>query len=325
MGKRISLILFFTLFLSACKEASESKQIAYLSGEKWNGGRIYLIKINGGNPRQLNTGLVDDGCPIWSPDGNKLLFVSANGSNDGVHRKLNLFSINIDGSGLTQLTDDLRDVYSASWSMDGKQIIYAASQNGEGQPVLLYLLDVGSKKIKQVTFPQFAISYMDPSWSPDGRSIIFSANSKNEQQNENNPIYSLFRLSLDDYSITQISKEDANQLRNEVGADYSPDGKQIAFYSGPSSFMGDSWSGKSNRITIIMENGEQREFAQDQDKISDIQPKWSTDGKQIAFSSNRDHLKNALQGYEIYIMNSDGSNVRKLTSTGKNYCPDWQP
>ena len=36
---------------------------------------------------------------------------------------------------------------------------------------------------------------------------------------------------------------------------------------------------------------------------------WSADGKQIVFDSNRDGIQ------EIYIMNSDGSNVKRLTYT----------
>ena len=40
----------------------------------------------------------------------------------------------------------------------------------------------------------------------------------------------------------------------------------------------------------------------------DVRPAWSPDGKQIAFTSNRDG------NYDIYVMNSDGSNPRNATS-----------
>jgi TolB protein len=49
-------------------------------------------------------------------------------------------------------------------------------------------------------------------------------------------------------------------------------------------------------------------------------PDWSPDGKQIAFASERDH------NYEIYVMNADGSNPRRLTNSAmQELYPRWSP
>ena len=45
-------------------------------------------------------------------------------------------------------------------------------------------------------------------------------------------------------------------------------------------------------------------------------PRWSPDGKRIAFLSRRD------RGYEIYVMNADGSEQKRVTS---NLAWDWEP
>jgi TolB protein len=60
------------------------------------------------------------------------------------------------------------------------------------------------------------------------------------------------------------------------------------------------------------------------------EPAWSPDGSQIAFASDR------KGNYDIYVMNSDGSNVRQLTSNpfaylyfivgnAADYGPTWSP
>src|SRR5688572_21984075 len=54
---------------------------------------------------------------------------------------------------------------------------------------------------------------------------------------------------------------------------------------------------------------------------TNVRPAWSPDGKSIAFQSNRDGP------YHIYVMNSDGSNLRQLTS-GSDHDdrhPNWSP
>jgi Tol biopolymer transport system component len=51
----------------------------------------------------------------------------------------------------------------------------------------------------------------------------------------------------------------------------------------------------------------------------DFHPTWSPDGKQIAFVSDRD-----LFEQQLYIMNADGSNVRKITTVSANN-PRWSP
>ena len=50
----------------------------------------------------------------------------------------------------------------------------------------------------------------------------------------------------------------------------------------------------------------------------DLDPTWSPDGRQIAFVSNRSGTP------QIYVMNADGSDVRRLTWSGQyNTGPDW--
>ena len=50
-------------------------------------------------------------------------------------------------------------------------------------------------------------------------------------------------------------------------------------------------------------------------------PSWSPDGRHVAFESNRDG------GYQIYVMNADGSHPTQLTTdaTAEDGDPSWSP
>ncbi len=53
---------------------------------------------------------------------------------------------------------------------------------------------------------------------------------------------------------------------------------------------------------------------------AEYDPEWSPDGTQLVFSSNRDG------DFEIYVMNPDGSGVRKITNNGVlDRDPSWSP
>ncbi len=53
---------------------------------------------------------------------------------------------------------------------------------------------------------------------------------------------------------------------------------------------------------------------------------WSPDGKQIVFQSNRDGSPEGWDGYDLYVMDANGSNVRRLTREhGFDAAPAWSP
>ena len=53
---------------------------------------------------------------------------------------------------------------------------------------------------------------------------------------------------------------------------------------------------------------------------NDEQPRWSSDGQRIAFKSNRSG------SYNLYVMDADGRDVRRLTNhAGNDHDPSWLP
>jgi len=48
-------------------------------------------------------------------------------------------------------------------------------------------------------------------------------------------------------------------------------------------------------------------------------PRFSADGMHLVFSSNRTGI------YQIYAMDLNGANVKRLTRLGLSQTPDWSP
>ena len=57
--------------------------------------------------------------------------------------------------------------------------------------------------------------------------------------------------------------------------------------------------------------------------VEDLDPSWSPDGRQIAWTTDRD---NPAGDREIWIMNADGSSPRQVTNNARHdFSVDWRP
>jgi Tol biopolymer transport system component len=99
---------------------------------------------------------------------------------------------------------------------------------------------------------------------------------------------------------------------------WSPDGSRIAYVRElddprPSGPCGDHYvSPESVYLTANFEIYSERDGSNERrltrNREDDLTPAWSPDGGRIAFASTRD-----CHGAEIYVMNADGSAVRRVT------------
>jgi TolB protein len=92
---------------------------------------------------------------------------------------------------------------------------------------------------------------------------------------------------------------------------WHPNGKHIAF----------SWTRgfEPGNFNIFIMDVTTKEYVQlTQGRGRNENPYWAPDGRHLVFSSNR-----GGRGMQIYTMLADGTDVRQLTSAGRNEMPVW--
>jgi Tol biopolymer transport system component len=180
------------------------------------------------------------------------------------------------------------------------------------------------KDIRQVTSDDAFVRAGEGYFSPDGKTIIFQA----EEKGSGNPFYQIFTMDLATKKFRRVSPG----VGKTTCSYFSPDGRKIIFAS--THLDPDAKKHYATELKLREEErrtGKRRRYVWDFDAHFDIfeanpdgsglkrltrakgydaEGSYSPDGRHIVFCSNRSGKDN----YELYIMDADGKNVRKLTN-----------
>lgn len=143
-----------------------------------------------------------------------------------------------------------------------------------------------------------------PNWSPDGNKIVM------ERHNEMGS------------GIYLMDADGRNQIRLspipgfDVRASFSPTGKQLIFNHVDKP---EDNGVPATDIMVMNIDGTGRHVLLPSNDTFNIEPRFSPDGSKITFMSNRDRSQ------QIYIMNADGTDLKKITEQGSNGDPNWSP
>jgi Tol biopolymer transport system component len=292
----------------------------------------FAVSPDGSGLTRLTPDTLLERDPLWSPDGRKLLLVRV----DPSFQAEALYVMNADGSGRTELANSA-SLVSYRWSPDGTRIAFSLGRvvnndlisdlwvmqaDGTGQMLLAtnaeapswspdgqfiaYVRDIGNIHVRVVNsaggddrrLTPDSLSAIMPAWSPDGTRIAF--------------------VSLDPNQIRIINVDGSGLLNltqgvaQDDGPVWSPDGSRIAFNSGPTDQPLES------EVTVVNPDGSGRMDLTHHPGF-DLSPDWSPDGSRIVFvrSDNGDN--------EIYVMNSDGSELTDISNRPHSFesGPDW--
>ncbi|MCP4898530.1 MAG: S9 family peptidase [bacterium] len=264
---------------------------------------LWIINSDGTNHRPLTAGNENHNNPRWSPDGNRLIYVSSEDDTSQIYCR---WMDTGQTAKLSQLTSSPRGI---SWSPDGKSIAFSMFVPASSKPFAsmppkpkgaewakpptviqklryradgagylpngyshLFVLPSEGGTPRQITSGDFNHGGAD--WSPDSASLIFSANRHEdwEYQGRNNEVY---EVTLSDRKITALTDREGP----DNGPAVSPDGQRIAFVGYDDKYQGYQVSG----LYVMNRDGSVRrlisgDFDRDIGSIN-----WSRDGSGLFF------------------------------------------
>ncbi len=275
--------------------------------------------------------------PQPSPDGRWIVYTLRTVDAAKDRTTTNLWLAASDGSTTSQLTfaGDVKG--SARWSPDGKKITFLASRGNDDEkklPAQLWALDALGGEAEKLTDVKGGVS--DYTWSPDSRQIVlaaddFDATTEPEklagwQRKTRPPIVvnryhfkqdregylGTLRTHLVLFDVgTRSTSPLTTGIYSESAATWSPDGRQLAFFS--------------NRATDPDRTTEQTLFVID--AATGAKPKalgtfgvpsspratWSPDGRWIAFLKVDEQKFSAYHRARLAVISADGGSTRVLT------------
>jgi Tol biopolymer transport system component/DNA-binding winged helix-turn-helix (wHTH) protein len=328
----------------------DGRQVAF----SWDGedGRrhIYVKLLGEERPLRLTQDSAEDSFPAWSPDGKQIAFMRRRTDSEseimlipsigGAERILHRIQVGYFVAGAGRMM---------AWTPDGKWLCFT-SELGPSSQHALFLLSLDSGSVRPFfTRPASSGGDSSPAFSPDGRWLAFARyaspfNSKifiqrvtaklepagepqlvlNTSGNATTPVWladskRILFLDRDGKKIMLAQNGVAAKLVYIASAKLSGlalDGSGSRLIASRRLDDDDIWSLPVNGLRVA---GEAQRFVYS--TAAEAQPRFSPDGRLLAFSSNRSGAD------EIWLADSDGRNPRQLTHIGAYIAgyPHWSP
>ena len=252
--------------------------------------RLSLIDTVTGERRQIETG-GDAIMPSWSPNGHRIAFWFVAGGKPG-----EIATVPAGGGEPVVIASDAAADWNPVWSPNGKYLYFASNRRGN---MNFWRVPVDEKTGRQTGEPESV-----PTPSKYCRHIAFSRDAKTLAYVRYESKSNLHSIAFDPKTL-KISGEAVSITRGDIeisNPQLSPDGEK---------FLVRNPDNDGEDLAVFDKDGGARRRLTD-DPFRERLPRWSPDGKLVAFQSDR------TGKFQIWTVNADGTNPRRITFTEKD-------
>jgi TolB protein len=263
-------------------------RITYVMKRSATRHELHVADADGFNPQTVLSSTEPIISPAWSPDGNRLAYVS-------FERKKPVVYVQSLTTGQRQAVANFYGSNSApAWSPDGKRLAVTLTKDG-GSQIYVISADGGNNNATRLT--QSNAIDTEPNWSPDGQSIIFTSDRGGSPQ--------IYRVSASGGLPQRLTFEGTYN----VSPRHSPDGKSFTFVHRDGS-----------RFSVAIQDFATRQMQLLTEGGVDESPSFAPNGRMILYASE-------TRGRGILAaVSSDGRVKQRFTdTTGDVREPAWGP
>ncbi len=279
-------------------------QIAFASTRS-GVAQIYLTDLNGESATQI-TNMPNGACqPSWSPDGQRIVFISPCRGPEDIYYNTSLFLINADGTGLTPFDASPGGNFDPAWSPDGTTIAFTSLRTGQMEIFTVKVDDPSS--ITQITSGAQAVESRMPAWSPDGSKIVYSVRRFG--------VYQIWMMNADGSDQTQIIR--SGVAYTDYNPEWSPRNDVILFNQRCATAFCNPYLMSTSPTDRSSEQGLRVQL-----NLAYIESiAYSPDGFYIAYEGVGE-----AGNFDVFYMTvSGGDRVRLTTDRAQDFHPAWRP